>query len=54
MTVPKNSYQTNERGKFLVNVTDKLRFRMDINTDDELEDLSAEMNYVTSAPVLNP
>jgi predicted outer membrane repeat protein len=28
--------------KFLVNLTDKLRFRMDLNTDDELEDLAAE------------
>jgi hypothetical protein len=43
-TVPKPGPTTaNTRPKFLVNLTDKLRFKMDINTDDELEDLAASL-----------
>ncbi len=32
---------TNSEDKFIANLTDKLRFQIDINTDDELEDAAA-------------
>ena len=44
--LPTEQGNRNLRPKFLVNVTDQLRFQMDINTDDELEDLAAEETLV--------
>ncbi len=32
-------------GRLIANLTDKLRFQMDLNTDDELEDEAAENNW---------